>query len=107
MIRKEDLEEAIAECLGKRDPDANTCIKLAAFVTIQQYLFPESPQVDAERYSYASDNNTKLESGTEFAELINNATPSEAWALMDELMSTLQVLQPSLYNGVIRRLREK
>lgn len=36
MIKLEDLEEAIAECQGQRNPNADTCIKLAAFYTIKR-----------------------------------------------------------------------
>ena len=32
MITEHDLKEAIAECEGNRNPDARTCIKLAAHV---------------------------------------------------------------------------
>ncbi len=42
MITEHDLQEAIAECQGKRNPDANTCIKLAAFYTIKEHLFPKN-----------------------------------------------------------------
>ena len=34
MITLDDLEAAIAECEGERNPNANTCIKLAAYYTI-------------------------------------------------------------------------
>ena len=30
---------------------------------------------------------------------------AEAWALMDELMDAVRVLQPRLYAGVMRKLR--
>ena len=57
MITEHDLQAAIAECQGKRNPDASTCIKLAAFYTIRNHLFPETPEkqgpVTQERYSYA------------------------------------------------------
>ena len=35
MITEMDLQEAIAECQGKRNPNADTCIKLAAFYIIK------------------------------------------------------------------------
>lgn len=39
MITLQDLNAAIAECQGERNPNANTCIKLAAFYTIRQEMF--------------------------------------------------------------------
>ena len=60
MITKHDLQEAIAECEGQRNPTANTCIKLAAFYTIKQHLFPD----EEFNYSFApvpSENSNKVE----------------------------------------------
>ena len=51
MITRHDLETAIAECQGKRNPDARTCIMLAAFYTIRREMFEEEKEV--EHYSYA------------------------------------------------------
>ena len=57
MITEQDLAAAIAECQGKRNPDAATCIKLAAFYTIRDAMFPENTEKivsgTQERYSYA------------------------------------------------------
>ena len=57
MITEQDLREAIAECQGQRNPNANTCIKLAAFLTIQRELYgkeqEDEPNVmPARAYSY-------------------------------------------------------
>lgn len=38
MITDQALQEAIAECNGKKNPDANTCMKLAAYYTIRDHL---------------------------------------------------------------------
>ena len=116
MIHEQDVLDAIAECQGERNPNANTCIKLAAFLTIQRELFghgdqpkPEIPQQP--EYSYASDpadltENTVGNYGdTEFARIIEGRPAGDIWPLMDELMSTLQILQPRLYESVMRKLR--
>ena len=44
MIRESDLRDAIAECQGSRSPNADTCIKLAAYYTIRDHMFPEQAQ---------------------------------------------------------------
>ena len=49
MITEQALKEAILECEGERNPNASTCIKLAAFYVIRNEMFGEKPQ-----YSYAS-----------------------------------------------------
>ena len=45
MITEHDLQEAIAECQGKRNPDAKTCMMLAAFYTIRREMFGKPEQV--------------------------------------------------------------
>ena len=110
MITEQDLQAAIAECEGARNPNANTCIKLAAFYTIREHLFPSDkaiqPVVEVSRmYSGASEpENPKLESDTEFARLANTLGYDRLMPVMDELMSTVQVLEPRLYDGVMRKL---
>ena len=113
MIEKRDIDAAIAECLGKRNPDANTCIKLAAFYTINRELFGETEQLSGSQqspgysYSPAPDQNPGtivIDSDSEFARVIDGREQSEVWTLMDELMDTLQKIYPKLYNAVMDRL---
>ena len=108
MISKSDLQEAIKECEGTREPNANTCIKLAAFYTILNNLYPDEAKQGVEpepvRYSYAVEEPTLYESDTEFFRLIENKSTDEILALFDEVMSTLQVVNPKLYEAVLRKL---
>lgn len=118
MIHEQDVRDAIAECQGERNPNANTCIKLAAFLTIQRELFgtsgqlPEPEQRTLPAYSFAAEPAESVEktidyfSDTDFAQAIDGRQASDIWPIMDELMSTLQVLQPRLYDGVMRRLQK-
>lgn len=115
MITEQDLQEAIAECEGVRNPNANTCIKLAAFYTIRQHMFGTNPDDIGSpqfRYSFAKDASVSQEeivgySGeSEFSQLISGRNAEEMWALMDELMLTLQVINPRLYDGVMRKIAE-
>lgn len=118
MITEQDLIEAIAECQGERNPNANTCIKLAAYYTIKNELFgkPEQLPVVADNatsgYSYADAPAEPVEttidyySDTDFSRAIDGRPSADIWPIMDELMSTLQVLQPRLYDSVMRRLHE-
>ena len=105
MITEHDLEQAIAECQGERNPNANTCIKLAAFYTIKNELYGErTPSLPS--YSYATGPTIDYSSDTEFSQIINGKDPSKVWPVMDELMSTILALMPRLYDGVMKRLQE-
>jgi len=106
VITEKDLQEAISECLGQRNPNASTCIKLAAFYTIKNELYPNeiSEKSFPVSYSYAGPSNVEYDSGTEFSESIKDKNQNDIFGIIDELMSTLQVLQPKLYNGVLRKI---
>lgn len=112
MITERDLQEAIAECEGQRNPNANTCIKLAAFYTIKQHLFPEEPLTPQVNYSRATAEEYNLtdavnfDGESEFALAVQGIPQQKAWEVMDELMSTLQVLNPKLYKSIMRKMAE-
>lgn len=104
MITKKDLESAIAECQGRRNPDAKTCIMLAAFYTIKNEMFGEEKQAE---YSYAPApvrNTIEIDSDSEFARAIDGKDQKDIMPLMDELMSTIQIIQPRLYTAVMEKL---
>ena len=110
MITERDLQEAIAECNGERNPNANTCIKLAAFLTIQKemfgkpeekpvYSFAESPQVQ-------NPDTVTYDSGTEFSDAVYGMKTDDLMEIIDELMTALEVVNPRLYAGVMRKIED-
>ena len=110
MITEKDLQEAIAECEGNRNPNANTCIKLAAFYTIRNELFG-SPPPDIGGYSHdaappSPEGKIIYDSGTEFSDIINGGDISSLLPVMDELMESVRLMIPRLYASVIERLRD-
>ena len=115
MITEQDLLEAIAECEGQRNPGANTCIKLAAFYTIKEHLFPSQTEEAAQPVEYrqalpsAGSYNDPgpvidYDSGSEFSNAIHGRDPGDVWPIMDELMDALVAVNPRLYNFVMRKL---
>ena len=109
MITEQDLEQAIAECQGERNPNANTCIKLAAFLTIKNEMFGKKQgELVIPQYSYATQPQIEepidYESDTEFGKAVSGMEWQDVLPLMDELMSTLRVVNRRLYDAVMRRL---
>lgn len=122
MITESDLQEAIAECIGKRNPDANTCIKLAAYYTIMRELYGDKIHfADVEKtapsYSYSppptvdySDEKTIRYSGdSEFSDIVNGMNINDVLTVIEELMEVLRVANSStgrLYNATLRKLKD-
>ena len=106
MITKHDLESAIAECQGKRNPDAKTCIMMAAFLTIKRELYGEEKEVEQPTYSYAPApyrNTIEYNGDSEFARAIDGREQDEVLPIIDELVETLQIIQPRLYNAFMEK----
>lgn len=110
MITERDLQEAIAECQGERNPNANTCLKLAAFYTIRREMFGNADPVQVPAQSFSSapalleEKKPTYTSDTEFGEAINGMDLDHLLPIIDELMTTLKVIQPRLYASVMRKI---
>lgn len=102
MIREQDLLDAIAECQGERNPTSNTCIKMAAYYTILDHITHRDVEPS---YSFDSGAGIDYDSGTEFSDIIKGRDANEILAVMDDLMSTIQVLVPRLYRATLDKLK--
>ena len=109
MITEQDLKAAIAECQGVMNPNANTCIKLASFMTIYDHMFKEENNLDptAPLSSYSYDDNVlNVHGNSEFLGVVNGKDKNSVFNVLDELMQTLQILNPRLYDSVILKIQE-
>lgn len=111
MITERDLDEAIAACQGEIEPNSQTCIKLAAFLTIKNELFPKQKELpELPTYSYASapigDSMVSYDSGTEFSRVINGRQARQVFAVLDELMGILSAINPRLYNATLDKIEQ-
>ena len=81
--------------------NANTCLKLAAFYTIQDHLYGspdnsyEPAPVSQEEISYRSD--------TDFSRAVQGKNMDDILAIVDDLMNALQVLSPRLYRLTMKK----
>lgn len=116
MITEKDLQEAIAECQGQRNPNAQTCIKLAAYYTILNNMgkdFNSERESESyppyQNYSYVAPDESTIdyESDTEIGKLIDGKSLNEFLSFVDEFFSQLlKTYNPDLYNYAIRKLKE-
>ena len=102
MITEQDLRSAIAECQGQKNPNANTCIKLAAYYTILDHITGESPTVKSIPVMGYS-NSYLYKSDSEFMKGIEGVDLDTVMQVVDELMDTLKAVQPRLYDAVMRK----
>lgn len=117
MITDKDLQEAIAECQGVRNPNANTALKLAALYVIHDHLFggeqckarETDKAMSAYSFAPANDSNAEtviLNSGTDFANAATGKRTADVMPVMDELMDLLKGLNKPLYNAVMRKIED-
>ena len=96
MISKAELETAIREYEAAPNNYSN-CEKLATFYAIYDHMYGAGPKGE-EVVAYSGK--------SEFADAIRGQAPDKAWAVMDELMDAVSVLNPKLYRGALDKLRE-
>ena len=107
MITENDLLAAIAECQGQRNPNANTCIKLAAYYTILDHITGKTENVapvEVPSYAYAAAPTYKSDS--DFYKVASDLDYDTIMRVIDELMTTLSAVQPRLYAAVMRKLEQ-
>jgi len=104
VITENDLHEAIAECYGQRNPNANTCVKLASFLTILDHLQKEQEEPVRSGYSYDPPEKIAYYSDTEFGQAVSGMQADDVMQIMDELLETLRLMHPKLYHAFMRKI---
>lgn len=90
MFSKNEIRQAIAET----EANAQTyedCVKLATFYEIQDHLYSE----DAPK---------AINGDSDFLQAVNGKDNEAVWRVLDELMDTLKLINPHLYDGVMRKV---
>lgn len=118
MLTANDLVAEIKkyECRDALTPQE--CVQLAAFYTLLNT--PEIEQIGASpiehtQYSFtyngtpaqsegSTSDTVTVDGNSEFFQAISGRKSAEMWAVMGELMDTLQAINPRLYNSVLRKI---
>lgn len=106
MISLREVDEAITEY--ERMPATMALVaRLASLYTVRDHLLGsaperrlEAPEMPPERHIMS------LHSNSEFAEAIKGKDMAAIWKAIDELVDTLRMVNPRLYDGLLRQLRE-
>lgn len=123
MIDDRQIQEAIAYYSGKLDPNRSDAVALAACYVLQDHLattddnsspvgYSTAPPPAVERAeNYADDLSGDPAvgdyGGSDFLQAIHGKRQRDVWEVMDELMETLAAVNPRVYDGVMRQIRQK
>lgn len=99
MITRRELIEAIEDCEAAPMSYQN-CQKLATFYSLYDHLFAEPSRGGQAVFETVVD----VRGESDFLNRVNGVSAARAWAVMDELMEAVKVLNPRMYDGVMRRL---
>lgn len=110
MITEKDLREAIAECQGTRNPNASTCIKLAAYYTILNNLYPE-PKEEPVDLGYSmmpsyDEYVPQIRGESEFMNVCSLKPITDVLEVLDEHMEAIKLLYPKEYDSIIEKISE-
>lgn len=100
MLTKRELVDAIRECEDSPSSYQN-CQRLATFYTIYDHMFPPERQSEVRAEKVIEDYGK-----SDFLLSIGRKNAEKVWYIIDELMSTLQAVNPKLYEGVLRKIDE-
>lgn len=102
MVTERELREAIREC-ESAPASLQSLEKLAVFYTIYDKNFVNNAE-SSEKPTKSID--VQPISDSEFMRLIVGKDWTYLLVILDELMDTVKILQPRLYDAVMRKLRE-
>lgn len=115
MITERELLDAIRECEAA-PVTYSTCEKLACFYTLYEHLFGEKPEAYRAApvaYSFApqpiaepTDTKKRIYSngGSDFLIAIDGKDMDAVLKVVDDLLDTIRVLNPRVYNGMLKKL---
>ena len=99
MLSEHELLDAI-EQLEKSAVTYQSCEKLATFYILYDHLYGEPTVVNAPIKETTVGNYGK----SEFLQAVRGRDAAGVWAVIDELMQTISLLDSKLYGSVIQRI---
>lgn len=98
MLTQREIIDAIRECEDSPASYQN-CQLLASLYIIYDHMFPPERQSEIKTETVIEDYGK-----SDFLLSIGRKNAEKVWNVMDELMSTLQAVNPKLYDGVLRKI---
>lgn len=102
MFSKAEILDAISE-LEMSPATYQNAEKLATFYILYEHLYVKKEPVN--RIESVKEVTIDRYGDSEFFQAIEGKKSEEEWMVMDDLMQTLQMLHPKLYQATIDRLK--
>lgn len=103
MFSKNEILDAIDD-LEEAPATYQNAEKLATFYSLYDHLFVTKEPMN--RIESIREVIIGKYGDSEFMRVIEGKKAEEVWLVMDELLQTIQMLQPRLYNATIEKLKE-
>lgn len=119
MLDLREIEQEIAELEIARNHTPSECIFLAALYCIADHKRGKTENYDMLAYSQAAlpkpiysrdaepaiSAKVEISGNSEFLRSVTGKDTGEAWAVVDELMDNLKLVNPRVYDSVIRKIQ--
>lgn len=102
MFSKGELLDAIEE-LEESPATYQNAEKLATFYTLYDHLYIHKEPIS--RVETVREILISNYGDTEFYKAISDKNPEYVWSVMNELMSTVQVVHPRLYQATLEKIK--
>ena len=103
MFSKNEILDAIDD-LEEAPTTYQNAEKLATFYSLYDHLFVTKEPMN--RIESIREVIIGKYGDSEFMRTIEGKKAEDVWSVMDELLQTIQMLQPRLYNATIEKLKE-
>ena len=118
MLTASDLIAEIERYERRETLSPQDCVQLAAYYTLlntPSLEQSESKPIEHTQYSFtyngtpmqsegSTSDTVSVDGNSEFFQAISGRKSADMWAVMGELMDTLQAINPRLYNSVLRKI---
>lgn len=106
MLMVQEVDAEIAALENRENHNASAVARLASLYTIRDHIADDVPKYERS-YSQAAppEEDVVGEYGdSDFLQAVCGKDSATAWAVMDELMDTLKVVNEKVYNSVMRKI---
>lgn len=109
-LNQQEIQETIAELEQQKNHSLSDLHALSSLYSIRDHAFGD-PENYQKAYSQAT---APIAEGqvlgnygdSDFLAIVAGKIPKDAWSVMDDLMDTLRVANPRVYESVMRKMRQ-